>query len=406
MKVIYTYTDEAPALATHSFLPVIEAFAGARPGSSVETRDISLAARILRRVRPGARRAGRARRAGHHPRGQHHQAAEHQRVDPAAQGGDQGAAGRGLRDARTTRRTRRPTRRRPRGRRTTRSRAARSTRCCARATPTAAPPPAVKHFARNHPHSMGAWSPESASHVVDDGPTATSATPRPRSPPPRPPRCASSTWPRTARSPCSRSRCPVLAGEIVDAAVMRRAALDAFLAEQVADAKERGVLFSVHLKATMMKVSRPDPVRTRRGRLLRRRVRPVRRGPRRASAPTRTTGWPACSPRSASCPPTSARRSRRPSPPPTRPGPRWPWSTPTGASPTCTCPVRRDHRRVDAGRDPLVRARCGTPRASSRTPSSSSRTRPTPRSTPRPSTSAASTARSTPPPWAPPPTSG
>jgi len=50
---------------------------------------------------------------------------------------------------------------------------------------------------------------------------------------------------------------PVLEGEIIDAAVMRRAALDAFLAEQVADAKERGVLFSVHLKATMMKVSDP-----------------------------------------------------------------------------------------------------------------------------------------------------
>ena len=49
----------------------------------------------------------------------------------------------------------------------------------------------------------------------------------------------------------------MLAGEIVDAAVMRRAALDAFLAEQVADAKAQGVLFSVHLKATMMKVSDP-----------------------------------------------------------------------------------------------------------------------------------------------------
>ncbi|MDT7559089.1 MAG: isocitrate dehydrogenase, partial [Pseudonocardiales bacterium] len=46
MKVIYTYTDEAPALATHSFLPVIEAFAG-KTGVDVETRDISLAARIL-----------------------------------------------------------------------------------------------------------------------------------------------------------------------------------------------------------------------------------------------------------------------------------------------------------------------------------------------------------------------
>jgi isocitrate dehydrogenase len=46
MKIIYTYTDEAPALATHSFLPIIEAFAGAA-GVEVELRDISLAARIL-----------------------------------------------------------------------------------------------------------------------------------------------------------------------------------------------------------------------------------------------------------------------------------------------------------------------------------------------------------------------
>ncbi len=46
MKVIYTYTDEAPALATHSFLPIVEAFAG-KAGIDVETRDISLAGRIL-----------------------------------------------------------------------------------------------------------------------------------------------------------------------------------------------------------------------------------------------------------------------------------------------------------------------------------------------------------------------
>ena len=49
----------------------------------------------------------------------------------------------------------------------------------------------------------------------------------------------------------------MLAGEVLDAAVMRRAALEAFLAEQIADAKENDVLFSVHLKATMMKVSDP-----------------------------------------------------------------------------------------------------------------------------------------------------
>ena len=54
-----------------------------------------------------------------------------------------------------------------------------------------------------------------------------------------------------------KERVKVLDGEIVDAAVMRRRALDAFLAREVADAKARGVLFSVHMKATMMKVSDP-----------------------------------------------------------------------------------------------------------------------------------------------------
>ena len=117
-------------------------------------------------------------------------------------------------------------------------------------------PRRVKQFARSHPHSMGAWSPESASHVatMTDGDfrhSETSFT------------AAEATTLRIEHVAADgtvtvlKETLPVLEGEIVDAAVMRRAALDAFLAEQVADAKERGVLFSVHLKATMMKVSDP-----------------------------------------------------------------------------------------------------------------------------------------------------
>ena len=83
---------------------------------------------------------GRARRAGQDARGQHHQAAQRLRLHPAAQGRDQGAAGAGLRPPRLPGERRRPTRRRPSARSTTRSRAPRSTRCCARATPTAARP--------------------------------------------------------------------------------------------------------------------------------------------------------------------------------------------------------------------------------------------------------------------------
>ncbi|MFI5426368.1 NADP-dependent isocitrate dehydrogenase [Aeromicrobium sp. UC242_57] len=93
-KIIYTHTDEAPALATYSLLPVIEAYASTA-GVEIETRDISLSGRIIAlfgdRLTPRAadrRRPRRARRPGQDARSQHHQAAQHQRVDPAAQGRD------------------------------------------------------------------------------------------------------------------------------------------------------------------------------------------------------------------------------------------------------------------------------------------------------------------------------
>jgi len=117
-------------------------------------------------------------------------------------------------------------------------------------------PDSVKAYARNHPHSMGAWSSDSESHVstMSDGDfrsteqsvtVAEEGTVRIEH--------VSGAGEVTVLKPDF----PVLAGEVLDAAVMRRAALDAFLAEQVAEAKRQGVLFSVHLKATMMKVSDP-----------------------------------------------------------------------------------------------------------------------------------------------------
>ena len=109
-KIIYTHTDEAPLLATYSFLPIIAGVRRQAAGVDVETRDISLAGRDHRAVpRPAHRRAAprrrarRARRAGHAARGQHHQAAQHLRLDPAAQGGHHRAAGAGLRPARLPR---------------------------------------------------------------------------------------------------------------------------------------------------------------------------------------------------------------------------------------------------------------------------------------------------------------
>jgi isocitrate dehydrogenase len=261
MKVIYTYTDEAPALATHSFLPVIEAFAG-KTGVDVETRDISLAARIL----------------AHFP----DRLTEEQRVpDSLAELGELAktpqaniiklpnisasipqlkAAIKELQDAGYA------VPDYPESPATDEERAARAAYDAVKGSAVnpvlregnsdRRAPASVKNFARNHPHSMGKWSPESASHVstMSDGDfrhSETSVT------------VAAPAELRIEHAAADgtvtvlKASLPVLAGEIVDAAVLRKNALDAFLAEQVADAKAKGVLFSVHLKATMMKVSDP-----------------------------------------------------------------------------------------------------------------------------------------------------
>ena len=261
MKLIYTYTDEAPALATHSFLPVIEAFAG-QAGVDVETRDISLAGRILaqfpdrltdaQRVPDALAELGELARtpdaniiklpnisasipqlkaaitelqgAGYDvPDYPEDPQTDDQRAARAAYDAVKGSAVNPvLREGNSDRRA----------------------------------PASVKNFARKYPHSMGAWNPESASHVatMSDGDFRHSET--------------SFTAPADGAVRIEhvaadgtvtvlKESVPVLAGEVIDGAVMRREALQAFLAEQVADAKAKGVLFSVHLKATMMKVSDP-----------------------------------------------------------------------------------------------------------------------------------------------------
>jgi len=118
-------------------------------------------------------------------------------------------------------------------------------------------PRAVKAYSRSHPHSMGAWSPDSRTRVatMDEGdfrhnersvvvPEAGTLQIR--------------LIPADGGEPVVlRESLPVTAGEVVDATFMSAAALDAFLAAQVAAAKDEDILFSIHLKATMMKVSDP-----------------------------------------------------------------------------------------------------------------------------------------------------
>ncbi|MBW0103376.1 NADP-dependent isocitrate dehydrogenase [Pseudonocardia sp. KRD291] len=261
MKLIYTYTDEAPALATHSFLPVIEAFAG-KAGVDVETRDISLAARILaqfpdrltdaQRVPDSLAELGELAKtpdaniiklpnisasipqlkaaitelqgAGYDvPAYPENPQTDDEKAARKAYDAVKGSAVNPvLREGNSDRRA----------------------------------PASVKNFARKFPHSMGAWSDDSRSHVatMSDGDfrhSETSFT------------CAADDTLRIEHVATDgtvtvlKDGLKVVAGEVVDGAVMRREALQAFLAEQVADAKANGVLFSVHLKATMMKVSDP-----------------------------------------------------------------------------------------------------------------------------------------------------
>jgi isocitrate dehydrogenase len=115
---------------------------------------------------------------------------------------------------------------------------------------------AVKQYAREHPHRMGDWSADSKSHVayMSDGDFYGSEV------------STTVTAPTNARIELVgtdgavtvlKEKTPLQAGEIIDAATMSRKALRAFLAEQIEAAKQDGVLFSLHLKATMMKVSDP-----------------------------------------------------------------------------------------------------------------------------------------------------
>ncbi len=257
MKIIYTHTDEAPALATYSLLPIVQAFAAAAD-VDVELRDISLAGRILaqfpdsltpeQRVPDVLAELGelaktpeaniiklpnvsaslpQIKAAIAELQSQGYAIPDYP-ADPADPARAKYDAVKGsavnpvLREGNSDRRA----------------------------------PASVKAFARKHPHRMGAWSKDCESHVStmsggDFRSTEKSVT------------VADDGAVRIEHVAADgtitvlKERIPVLAGEVLDAAVMRRAALDAFLAEQVAEAKQQGVLFSVHLKATMMKVSDP-----------------------------------------------------------------------------------------------------------------------------------------------------
>jgi isocitrate dehydrogenase len=261
MKIIYTHTDEAPALATGSLLPIVEAFA-AVAGVEVELRDISLAGRILaqfpdrlddeQRVSDALSELGALATTpdANIIKLPNISASTPQLRSAIAELRSQGfpipdypsdPADDAERDAR---------------KRYDRVMGSAVNPVLREGNSDRRAPDSVKAFARKHPHSMGEWSSESRSHVstMSDGDfrdTELSVT------------VGEAAEVRIEHvSPAGdvtvlKPAFPVLAGEVLDAAVMRRVSLQTFFATQIAEAKQQGILFSVHLKATMMKVSDP-----------------------------------------------------------------------------------------------------------------------------------------------------
>ncbi len=258
--IIYTHTDEAPALATASFLPIVQAFAGAA-GVSVEARDISLAARLLAAfperlgdravpdtlaelgelaLRPEANiiklpnvsasipqlkaAVAELQARGYDLPDYPDDPSTPEELDAQARYDKVkgSAVNPVLREGNSDRRA----------------------------------PRAVKEYARSHPHSMGAWSADSKTNVAtmdaDDFRHNEVAVTMAEADTLRIEHLAADGTVTVLKESL-----PVLAGEIVDGTFLSKRALDAFLAAQVERARAEGVLLSVHLKATMMKVSDP-----------------------------------------------------------------------------------------------------------------------------------------------------
>ncbi|MEQ7922448.1 NADP-dependent isocitrate dehydrogenase [Xanthomonas sp. WHRI 1810A] len=259
-KIIYTFTDEAPALATYSLLPIIEAFTSSAD-ISVETRDISLAARILasfperlgdKKVSDDLAELGalattpeaniiklpnisasvpQLKAAIKELQDKGYDVPDYPDeeitdADKAARAGYDKVKGSAvnpvLREGNSDRRA----------------------------------PLSVKNYARKHPHKMGAWSADSKSHVshMDNGDFYGSE---------KSSLIAADGAVKielvgsNGTTTVLKDKTSVLAGEVIDCATLSKKALRAFIAEEIEDAKKLGVLFSVHLKATMMKVSDP-----------------------------------------------------------------------------------------------------------------------------------------------------
>jgi isocitrate dehydrogenase len=259
--IIYTHTDEAPLLATYSFLPIIQAYAGAA-GVTVDTRDISLAGRIIasfpERLEPEQRIGDALAELGDLAKTPEANIIKLPNISasiPQLKDAIEELQGKGYAlpdypDDPQTDEEREVRARYDRVKGSAVNPVLREGNSDRRA------PASVKEYARTHPHSMGAWSPDSKTNVAhmtaDDFRSNEQSVVVDADTSLRIELVGDDGATTALREPV-----PVLAGEVVDATVMRVAALRTFLEAQIERAKAEDVLFSVHLKATMMKVSDP-----------------------------------------------------------------------------------------------------------------------------------------------------
>jgi len=262
-KIIYTKVDEAPALATYSFLPIVKAYTGAA-GVVVETRDISLAGRITARfpekLTDEQRQSDDLAELGElvmKPEANIIKLPCISASIPQLKAAIKELQEKGYdlpdypEDPQTD------------AERETRARYDKIKGSAVNpvlrmGNSDRRAPTSVKNYAKKNPHPMGAWTPDSKSHVAcmssgdlrsnEKSVTVTAENAG---------NCRMEFVGQDGSVTVLKEKTPLLEGEIIDATVMSKRALRAFIEEQIEDAKEKGVLFSVHLKATMMKVSDP-----------------------------------------------------------------------------------------------------------------------------------------------------
>ncbi|WP_119716814.1 NADP-dependent isocitrate dehydrogenase [Cognatilysobacter tabacisoli] len=260
-KILYTLTDEAPYLATQSLLPIVEAFT-APAGIAVETRDISLAGRILalfpERLTDAQKVADDLTELGQLATTPEANIIKLPNISASvpqlkAAIAELQAHGYALPDYPEE----------PRGEQEQEIKARYAKAMGSAVNPVLREgnsdrraPASVKAYARKHPHRMGKWGADSKSHVAHMdggdfyGSEQSALIEKAGS-------VKIELVGRDGRSSLLKSSVKVGAGELIDAAVMSASTLSAFVDAQLADARDRGVLFSLHLKATMMKVSDP-----------------------------------------------------------------------------------------------------------------------------------------------------